>query len=88
MRLARGPKDLICSARDCENDALWAVVWSNPNLHFGRTKTWLACGEHRDHLKNFLAYRKFPVEVIAIKEFLEQQQSAKEKPELPYLDQV
>lgn len=66
MALAKGPRDLVCSARECEADAVWAVVWSNPNLHFGRTKTWLACDEHRDFLKQYLAYRDFPAEVIPV----------------------
>lgn len=68
MALAKGPKDLICSARSCENPALWAIIWSNPNIHYGRHKTWLACEEHREHLKNYLAYRNFPVEIKRVEE--------------------
>ncbi|MBD3688656.1 hypothetical protein H8R18_03655 [Nanchangia anserum] len=61
MALTAGPADDICSARGCEADARWAVVWSNPALPTRREKTWLACDEHRDYLHSYLAYRSFPV---------------------------
>lgn len=70
MALKRGPEDLICSARGCENPAAWAVIWSNPNLHFGREKNWLACEAHREYLEDYLAYRSFPVRTSALADFL------------------
>ena len=44
-----------------------AIVWRNPRLHTGdRRKTWLACDEHVDVLREFLAARAFPLEVVAL----------------------
>ena len=55
-----GPDRLVCSARGCRADAVWALHWNNPRLHAPeRRKTWLACGEHRDDLERFLALRGF-----------------------------
>lgn len=49
-----------CSARGCTAPAAWALVWNNPRLHTpDREKTWLACGEHRDSLSEFLRLRGF-----------------------------
>jgi len=40
------------------------VVWRNPKIHTdGRTKTWLACAEHVDFLRDYLAARDFFLEV-------------------------
>lgn len=61
MALARGPADGTCSARECTSPATWAVIWSNPRIHRGREKTWLACDAHREFLHDYLAYRSFPV---------------------------
>lgn len=42
------------------------LVWNNPKLHTpDRRKTWLACGEHREHLAQFLGVRGFLKEVVA-----------------------
>lgn len=68
MAIAKGPKDLICSARECEEPAEWAIIWSNPNIHFGRTKTWLACNDHRSFLEDYLGQRSFPTEVIPLED--------------------
>lgn len=70
MALARGPRDLICSARECEAKAAHALEWSNPNIHTGRTKTWLSCSEHLPQLMNYLTYRSFPVAVSTLDEYL------------------
>lgn len=44
--------------------AKFRLVWMNPMIHCdGRTKTWLACSEHVDYLKDFLAQRNFLLEV-------------------------
>lgn len=70
-----GPARMTCSSRGCRQDATWAVVWSNPAIHYGRTKTWLACDDHDDTLSSYLKQRSFPVEVIALDEYLSQQDS-------------
>ena len=44
---------LACSARGCQQPAVWALVWNNPQLHTpDRRKTWLACEEHREQLES------------------------------------
>jgi hypothetical protein len=56
---------LICSAKGCQEPAVWALVWNNPKLHTpDRRKSWLACEEHRQHLSDFLAARGFLLEVV------------------------
>jgi hypothetical protein len=50
----------ICSARGCQAAATWAVVWNNPRLHTpDREKIWVACGEHKPPLTDYLAARSF-----------------------------
>lgn len=80
MALARGPRDLICSARECEEKATQALVWSNPAIHTGRTKTWLSCPEHVNFLLDYLAYRNFPVETMPVTRYLERHASDSEHP--------
>ena len=54
------PEKPICSAKGCQTDAVWDVVWNNPKLHTPeRRKVWLACEEHRKSLADFLAARQF-----------------------------
>jgi hypothetical protein len=54
------PEKPICSARGCQSDALWDLLWNNPKLHTpDRRKVWLACDEHRQSLSDFLAARRF-----------------------------
>lgn len=49
-----------CSAKGCQADAVWALLWNNPKIHTpDRRKTWLACDEHRDSLSDFLGARGF-----------------------------
>lgn len=51
---------MMCSAKGCRARATWALRWNNPRLHPPqRRKTWLACDDHRDHLRDFLAARGF-----------------------------
>ncbi|BCB78502.1 hypothetical protein GCM10022251_58490 [Phytohabitans flavus] len=53
-----------CSARGCQEQAVWALRWNNPKLHEPeRRKVWLACEAHREHLSDFLAARGFLREV-------------------------
>ncbi len=50
----------VCSARGCRLPAAWALRWNNPRIHDpDRRKTWLACAEHRDTLREFLSIRGF-----------------------------
>ena len=52
------PDTVICSARGCGLPAAWAVVWNNPRIHTpDREKVWTACGEHREHLAEYLRVR-------------------------------
>jgi hypothetical protein len=54
------PLQKLCSAKGCRNDATIDLVWRNPTLHHGgRVKHWMACGEHQDHLADFLDRRGF-----------------------------
>ena len=49
-----------CSARGCQADAAWSLLWNNPRLHTPeRRKTWLACDDHRESLADFLRARGF-----------------------------
>ena len=54
-----------CSARGCQADATWSLLWNNPRLHPPeRRKTWLACDAHRESLADFLAARSFLRDVV------------------------
>jgi hypothetical protein len=65
---------LVCSARGCRADAVWALHWNNPRLHSPeRRKTWLACAEHRDDLEGFLTLRGFLRSVGTVTELREAQ---------------
>ncbi|WP_026851482.1 hypothetical protein [Glaciibacter superstes] len=58
-----------CSRAGCVAAATWRLDWSNPRIHTdGRTKTWLACDEHVDYLRDFLAARDFPLAVAPLTE--------------------
>jgi hypothetical protein len=51
---------LICSAKGCMQPATVALRWNNPKLHTpDRRKTWLACPQHSESLRAFLAARGF-----------------------------
>ncbi|GAA2023751.1 hypothetical protein GCM10009819_03140 [Agromyces tropicus] len=55
-----------CSRAGCREAATWRVDWRNPRIHAeDRVKTWLACDEHVEFLRDFLASRSFPVRVSA-----------------------
>lgn len=54
---------LVCSRAGCRSTATWSISWRNPKIHSAeRRKVWLACDEHHDYLREFLAARDFPVE--------------------------
>ncbi len=56
---------LVCSAKGCRAAPAWALLWNNPKLHDAeRRKVWLACGEHREHLAQFLRLRGFLKDVV------------------------
>lgn len=66
------PAELICSAKACRRQAESAVIWRNPTLHTAdRRKVWLACADHRGHLRDFVQLRGFLLEVIAVEELTE-----------------
>lgn len=61
---AEGPATERCSRAGCTTPATWAVDWRNPRIHAAdRVKTWLACDEHVEYLRGYLATRDFPVSV-------------------------
>ncbi|ALJ20710.1 hypothetical protein [Microbacterium sp. No. 7] len=58
--------DRVCSRAGCRAEAVWQVVWRNPRIHAAdRRKIWAACEEHVGYLRDYLATRGFPVEVVA-----------------------
>lgn len=64
MILGFDPESPQCSRAGCRSSAAYSVVWRNPRIHsVDRRKVWLACTEHVDYLRDFLASRSFPVAV-------------------------
>ena len=50
--------DAVCSRKACKLPATWQLVWNNPKIHTpDRRKVWVACGEHRDWLEDYLKTR-------------------------------
>lgn len=67
--LGGNPGVTECSRAGCQESAAWALLWRNPKIHAeDRRKTWLACAEHVDYLREFLAARSFPLEVVDIED--------------------
>lgn len=61
------PDPLTCSRAGCRETASWRIEWRNPKIHAAdRVKVWLACDEHEEFLREFLAAREFPVAVRAL----------------------
>lgn len=61
-----GPASERCSRAGCAEPAGWNVNWRNPRIHSeDRVKVWLACDEHVEYLRDYLATRDFPVVVTA-----------------------
>ncbi len=53
-----------CSRAGCRENATWRLDWRNPRIHSAdRVKTWLACEDHVDYLREFLVARDFPLKV-------------------------
>lgn len=68
----REAEGLVCSSKGCRAQAGHAIVWNNPKLHTpARRKVWLACDEHRDHLRDFVQLRGFLIEVVPVEELTE-----------------
>ena len=62
-----GVAPVKCSRAGCGEPAHFELVWRNPKIHTdGRTKTWLACGEHREFLVDYLSSRGFLLETKAM----------------------
>ncbi|WP_328925000.1 hypothetical protein OG429_10355 [Streptomyces sp. NBC_00190] len=69
-----------CSAKGCRDAAVWVLAWNNPKLHTPeRRKTWLACGEHREHLSQFLGVRGFLKDVVKLDEWVQPEGSERER---------
>ena len=48
----------VCSRKACRAVAEWQLLWNNPKIHTPeRRKIWLACGEHRAWLEDYLQTR-------------------------------
>ena len=61
------PSAADCSRAGCRAPAAWRIEWRNPKIHSpDRRKIWVACDEHRDFLRDYLAAREFPVSVSAL----------------------
>ena len=69
---AIGPDTQRCSRAGCTREASSAVHWRNPRIHGEeRVKTWLACDEHVEYLRDYLSSRDFPVVVTGVDETVE-----------------
>ncbi|HLP22939.1 MAG TPA: hypothetical protein VK139_02720 [Microbacteriaceae bacterium] len=64
---AVGPHEPTCSRAGCEATGAWQVRWRNPRIHGEeRVKVWLACAEHCDYLREFVAARNFLIDVVPL----------------------
>ncbi|WP_052206844.1 hypothetical protein [Sinomonas humi] len=55
----------VCSRKGCRAPAGWELLWNNPRIHTpDRRKVWLACGEHRDWLEDYLQTRSLWIETV------------------------
>jgi hypothetical protein len=62
-----GSPVLTCSAKGCQAEARWTLLWNNPRLHTpDRRKEWLACEAHLESLSAFLGTRGFLKETRAL----------------------
>jgi hypothetical protein len=61
----QAPERLTCSRAGCRERATSRIEWRNPKIHAeDRVKVWLACDEHVEYLREFLAARQFPLRVV------------------------
>lgn len=67
MTAVTPPERRTCSRAGCRAPATASITWRNPRIHTAdRRKTWLACEEHVDVLREFLEARAFPLEVAPL----------------------
>jgi hypothetical protein len=67
LGLGAEPAAEECSRAGCRAGAAWRIEWRNPKIHDEtRRKVWSACDEHVDYLREFLAARDFPLEVLPL----------------------
>ncbi len=58
----------VCSRKACRSGASWQLLWNNPKIHSPeRRKIWLACGEHREWLEDYLQTRGLWKETVVLK---------------------
>lgn len=68
-----------CSRAGCRESASWRLDWRNPRIHTAdRVKTWLACDEHLEFLRDFLSARDFPLSVTAMTDLAPTEQTAEQ----------
>jgi hypothetical protein len=59
----------VCSRKACRAAAEWQLLWNNPKIHTPeRRKIWLACGEHRVWLEDYLQTRGLWKETVVLGE--------------------
>jgi hypothetical protein len=59
----------ICSRKACRTEAAWQLLWNNPKIHTPeRRKTWLACGDHREWLEDYLQTRGLWKETLPLED--------------------
>jgi hypothetical protein len=65
---AAGPASATtCSRKACRADASWQLLWNNPKIHTpDRRKVWLACGEHKEWLEDYLQTRGLWKETLPV----------------------
>ncbi|MEO5780368.1 hypothetical protein [Arthrobacter oryzae] len=57
----------LCSRKACRADAEWQLLWNNPKIHTPeRRKIWLACGDHREWLEDYLQTRGLWKDTVAL----------------------
>jgi hypothetical protein len=62
-----GTAEAVCSRKACRAGAEWQLLWNNPKIHTPeRRKIWLACGEHRPWLEDYLQTRGLWKETLAL----------------------
>ena len=62
-----GDGPAVCSRKACRQPARWRLLWNNPRIHTPeRRKTWLACGDHRDWLEDYLQTRDLWKETLPL----------------------
>ena len=60
---------LVCSAKGCQAEARWTLLWNNPKIHPPeRRKHWLACDEHSETLQAYLSARGMFRELVPLGE--------------------